>query len=145
MFHLSVFHQPCSASNTETQHSNRSSPGTNDIKTVAFWDDMPCMLLCSYQYFGGKAMLPSSGSSYVMKMEATGSSKMLVTFTKLDGVTSEKTVAFIYITGRTTSNATQMTIRNLMILLQKETSQCFAHCNNLQMRRVCCIINFKFA
>lgn len=82
MFHLSLFHQPCSASSTETHHSNRSPPEANDINNLAFWDIMPYMLLESYYIFfegeGGK-LLPYSGCSSAMKIEATGSSKMLVT------------------------------------------------------------------
>jgi hypothetical protein len=51
MFHLSLFHQPCLASSTETHHSNRSPPEANDINNVAFWDIMPYMLLESYYIF----------------------------------------------------------------------------------------------
>jgi hypothetical protein len=54
MSHLSVFPLPCSASNTETQHHNRSLLETNRIKIGAIWDKTPYMFLKSYQYFGGK-------------------------------------------------------------------------------------------
>ena len=142
MFHLSLFHQPCSASSTETHHRNRSPPEANDINNVAFWNIMPCMLqqsynilcvcvcVCVYVCEGG------GGTAAILRLffcSENGGNRILqnvVNHLLNQMVSHLRKQQASYITGRTTSNATMIS-RTLMILLQKEISQCSAHCRNL--------------